>query len=254
MIFLALKISNLFWKLGYNELAGSLSHNFQEASTLVCGCIFASDSVCLLYALLSIKIKNILSGNWESCPASFLWRENDVRGILSINMPLKTCGCLCENLVVGDGSGEVTVQLLWWWIALLAKESSSSCIIFLFPYQMSLKSEHHILWSSQGWGSRTWRTGFGAWKFFFWGAGTFLPGATGWTIQQEIVAVPLSLQSRKCGAPWAPGAPCLALGLCSPSAERSPWSDHGHSLLHSDSGLYTCRCISSSVPRWCVLK
>lgn len=26
--------------------------------------------------------------------------------------PENRCGCLCENLAVGDGSGEVTVQLL----------------------------------------------------------------------------------------------------------------------------------------------
>lgn len=69
-IFLVLKISNLFWKSGGNALAGSLSCNFQVATTLVCNCIFASDSVCLLYALPSIKVKNTLYGNWEPCLCS----------------------------------------------------------------------------------------------------------------------------------------------------------------------------------------
>lgn len=69
-IFLALKISNLFWKLGGNELAGSLSRNFQLATTLVCDCIFAFDSVCWLYALPSVKVKNTLYGDWEPCLCS----------------------------------------------------------------------------------------------------------------------------------------------------------------------------------------
>lgn len=70
------------------------------------------------------------------------WREDDVRGMLSINMPLKT----------GVGVGK------WQWggdcaaaglcddeFPLVAKELSSSCTIFIFPHKMSFKSDHHVL-------------------------------------------------------------------------------------------------------------
>lgn len=40
-IFLGLKSSDLFWKLGGNELAGSLSCHFQLVQAQLCGCIFA---------------------------------------------------------------------------------------------------------------------------------------------------------------------------------------------------------------------
>lgn len=59
--------------------------------------------------------------------------------------PANRCGCLCGNLVVGDGSGEVTVQLLCmtlgWWIP-----TSGKGIVFIlhnisFPISNGLRKQ-----------------------------------------------------------------------------------------------------------------
>lgn len=147
--------------------------------------------------------------------------------------PENRCGCLCENLAVGDGSGEVTVQLLcmtlWWWIPVGGKGIVFILHNIYFPISNDLRK--HIPHSLIPQRLKNWIWAkkiclLGCRDFPSWGHRLINPTQQGngsgdpEPAQQEMLAK----------APSAPGGFLAWLwGFAAPLAERSPWSDHGHS-------------------------
>lgn len=280
-IFLVLKISNLFWKLGGNELAGSLSRNFQLATKLVCDRIFASDSVSvcfMLYQALMFKTKKqtnkkILYSNWESClcsaegkmssGASFWskcpWKE------LWVSVKPSWWEIAAEKWL--HGCHTLTI---WWWIPTCVKGTTILLYYISFHTLNGFRKQAPLplLLCAEVPGPEEI---FGPWRLVSRGTGMFLPGPQ--TDKSNTARKLLWLYWACKTGHVAKGSlstcrfPTWYLGICSSWAfvEGSLQSDHGtfpesnplamavrHKYnQHLEMSILTC--ISSSIPEWAVL-